>query len=67
MKWCVCLHKTTGEMYIYTRDQREWFLDICLKYGIKICTRVIAVKETRKEAIRYVEEIHKVNQLIERL
>lgn len=54
-------------MYIYTRDQREWFLDICLKYGIKICTRVIAVKETRKEAIRYVEEIHKVNQLIDNL
>jgi hypothetical protein len=67
MPYCICLDKTTFEMIIMTRLEREQMISVLLDLKQPIPSFVIAVIESYPEAKKFIQEIKRINNLIDEL
>ncbi len=63
--WCVCQNKTTGELSIMARPERETMLSVLLDLGAGVETRVIAEWPTKEEAEKYVSDFIRATDIID--
>ena len=67
MEWCVCCDKVDGTLTIVSRNVREMMLSWWGLFSVIPPTYVVKVCNTIEDATKYVEEMKKVNDLIDRL
>jgi hypothetical protein len=65
--WVVVLNVKSNSMGIVTREEREKFIELCMKMKVAIPTIVVAKFEDFREAVKYAKDIYEVNQLIDGL
>lgn len=64
--YCICIHKETGELSSMTRSERETMISVLLDLKQPIDTWVIGLKETKEDAEKYIRDIQKANDLIDK-
>lgn len=64
MSYCVCIDKVNGSLLVMERSEREVMISVLLDLKQPIPSWVLAVKETKDAAEKYVQDILEANRLI---
>lgn len=66
MSWLVCSDRD-GNLYIMTRQERETMLSVLMDAGKEIPHFVVKVFDGNEDAIKYIQSINEINNLLNSL
>ena len=64
MEWLVCKNKKDGDLFMQSRIEREYMLNVLMDVEQEICSVVVKQFLTVDEAGDYLFEIEQANKLI---
>ena len=62
--YCVCQQKSTGELFVLTRKEREAYVSIFIDANQEIESFVVKTFDTMTESLQYIKNIRDVNDII---